>query len=72
MTKKKETTFREAIKIWREANGFSQPQAAAFLEVSLRTYEGWEAGRQPIQVKTFLKLLGMVPPVTRHPPAKRG
>lgn len=35
------------LRDWRGAYGFSQPEAADRLGVSLRTWQGWEAGREP-------------------------
>jgi DNA-binding XRE family transcriptional regulator len=37
--------FGKALKLWRGAR--LQKEAADVLEVNLRTYEGWESGRQP-------------------------
>lgn len=65
-------TFPESLKIWRRENGFSQSQAAAFLDVPFRTYQQWEHGRQqPSQVGPVLKLLGMTPQKTGRAPGKR-
>lgn len=33
------------LKAWRKRLSITQSQAAAVLDVSLRTYQGWEAGR---------------------------
>ena len=33
------------LKAWRTRKGWTQAQAAEFLRVSKRTYEGWEVGR---------------------------
>jgi DNA-binding XRE family transcriptional regulator len=38
-------TFKKTLKQWRTDRGFVQKEAAAFLGVSKRTYEGWEYGR---------------------------
>lgn len=35
----------EMLKAWRAAGNLSQSVAAQMLDVNLRTYEGWEAGR---------------------------
>lgn len=33
------------LKAWRERLGITQTRAAELLDVSPRTYQGWEAGR---------------------------
>ncbi|HAF39548.1 MAG TPA: hypothetical protein DCG72_11235 [Gammaproteobacteria bacterium] len=33
------------LKAWRERLGITQARAAELLDVSPRTYQGWEAGR---------------------------
>ncbi len=68
----KKTTFPEALRVWRKANGFSQEKAAEFLDVPWKTYVEWERGRQkPTQIGPILKLLGMPPPMPRQPPPNR-
>lgn len=43
-------TFADELKTWRGSLHWTQATAAEWLRVSLRTYEGWEAGRhQPLQ-----------------------
>jgi DNA-binding XRE family transcriptional regulator len=39
------------LKAWRRSNGHTQKLAALILGVPLRTYQGWEAGREPEHVK---------------------
>ena len=39
-------TFRTEIKRWRKARGLSQSQAAAELNISVRTLQNWEIGHQ--------------------------
>lgn len=39
------TSFKKDLRAWRKARGFFQKEAANFLGVSRRTYEGWEYGR---------------------------
>jgi len=34
------------LKAWRERLGITQARAAELLDVSPRTYQGWEAGRE--------------------------
>jgi len=41
----KATTFSKALKQWRGSR--LQKEAADVLDVKLRTYEGWELGRNP-------------------------
>lgn len=41
--------MRNRVYIWRRTLGWTQRQAAEFLEVPLRTYEGWESGRKDMQ-----------------------
>jgi len=36
--------FKTELKKWRRSKRFLQKQAAEFLEVNIRTYEGWETG----------------------------
>lgn len=38
----------QALKTWRVAQGFNQAQAAEKLGKSLRAYQYWESGHQPI------------------------
>jgi len=35
----------DRLKAWRKRKGFSQAQAADFLQVPVRTYQNWEGGR---------------------------
>ena len=37
--------FAKMLKNWRKQRGFMQKEAASFLSVSRRTYEGWEYGK---------------------------
>jgi len=39
------TNTAELLKQWRDANGFSQSQAAQFLQIPVRTLQNWEQGR---------------------------
>jgi len=43
-------TFAEKLKTHRARLGLTQPEAAALLDVSKRTYEYWEAGKVPLAV----------------------
>ena len=45
------------LKAWRTKLGISQREAAHFLRVSRRTYQGWEAGRAPIGRGMLLKAI---------------
>ena len=38
-------TFKKTIRAWRKSKGMVQKQAADFLDVSVRTYHGWEYGK---------------------------
>jgi len=49
------------LKKWREKKGFSQADAAAYLEISKRTLQDWEQGRrQPVGLarRFLVKLIG--------------
>ena len=35
----------DTLKDWRKRLGITQAQAASVLDVPIRTYQGWEAGR---------------------------
>jgi len=39
------TKSAELLKQWRDSNGFSQSQAAQFLQIPVRTLQNWEQGR---------------------------
>ena len=39
-------SFADELKAWRAREGFTQHEAAVYLDVSLRTYQEWEQGRQ--------------------------
>lgn len=53
-------TWAEECKEWRARMGFTQKEAAAFLEVNKRTYEEWEGGRhQPDQQGPIRKFMGL-------------
>jgi transcriptional regulator with XRE-family HTH domain len=39
--------FAATLRAWRARQGLSQSQAAARLQVSVRTLQGWEIGRLP-------------------------
>ena len=54
-------SVRAELKAWREGLGISQREAAYFLQVSRRTYQGWEAGRAPIQKGMLLKAIQSSP-----------
>ena len=38
-------SFKKTLRAWRKSRGFVQKEAAEFLCVSKRTYEGWEYGK---------------------------
>ena len=38
-------TFKKKIRAWRKSRGLVQKQAADVLDVSVRTYQGWEYGK---------------------------
>lgn len=40
-------SFADQLRAWRARRGLSQSQAAAVLQVSVRTVQGWELGRPP-------------------------
>ena len=40
-----EKEFKKELRAWRKSRGFVQKEAADFLKVNKRTYEGWEYGR---------------------------
>ena len=39
-------SFAYELKQWRADAGYTQAEAAVFLDVSIRTYQEWEQGRQ--------------------------
>lgn len=45
------------LKIMREQLGLSQSQFAIKLGVPLRTYQRWESGRMPENIKNLLKII---------------
>jgi len=45
------------IKKLRNTIGWTQYQAAAYLDVPLRTYQGWEGGRNPARAKIVVLAL---------------
>ncbi len=45
------------IKKLRDTIGWTQYQAAAYLDVPLRTYQGWEGGRNPARAKIVVLAL---------------
>jgi DNA-binding transcriptional regulator YiaG len=54
--------FARALKAWRDDRGFSQRDAAEFLEISKRTLENWEQERatpRGYAVVALMKLLSM-------------
>ena len=55
-------SIRAELKAWREGLGISQREAAYFLRVSRRTYQGWEAGRAPIQKGMLQTAIQSSPP----------
>lgn len=55
----------EQLKRWRKKRGLTQKQAALWLRVSLRTYQGWETGRR----KTHVALVRLA---MREPKPKKG
>jgi len=46
------------LKIWRaKKGGMTQKDAASYLKVSPRTFEGWEAGKKPTHPEILKKLI---------------
>jgi len=45
------------IKKLRDTIGWTQYQAATYLDVPLRTYQGWEQGRKPRRPKIIVLAL---------------
>lgn len=45
------------IKQLRDTIGWTQYQAAAYLDVPLKTYQGWEQGRKPRRSKLIVLAL---------------
>lgn len=67
-SKRAEPSFPDELKTWRAGLGFTQAQAAEWLDVPLRTYQEWEQGRQePTQMGPVRKLLE----VSKRPRRKR-
>ena len=62
---KQKTFSPDELKEWRRKRGFTQKTAAECLRVSLRTYQGWEAGRR----KTHVALVRLA---MRAPKPKKG
>ncbi len=49
VTQKAKSEFAAKLQAWREREGYSQRDAAAKLEMSKRTLQGWESGtKKPI------------------------
>lgn len=51
---------QNSLSLWRKRVGWTQKQAAAYLDVSLRTYQNWEQGRkieQPGPIRKLMKLV---------------
>lgn len=55
--KKSPVVLRAELYLWRTKLGWTQKQAAAWLEVMLRTYENWEQGRPVEQPGPIKKLM---------------
>lgn len=54
--------FAEEIKTWRAKHGWTQEQAAAYLQVPLKTYQNWEWGRRaPQPIGPVRKLMALAP-----------
>lgn len=51
--------MRNDLYIWRVKLGWTQKQAAAYLDVSLRTYQNWEQGRTVEQPGPIQKLMAL-------------
>lgn len=64
MAKQKPLAVDE-LKTWRTRRGWTQKEAARWLRVSLRTYQGWEAGRR----KTHVALVRLA---MKEPKPKKG
>jgi DNA-binding XRE family transcriptional regulator len=47
--------LRHDLAAWRARLGITQAEAATSLDVPLRTYQGWEAGRA-VERETIVKL----------------
>lgn len=55
-------TLAEDLRSWRLALGWTRQQAADYLGVPLRTFEGWEQGRRkPHGFGAIKKLMDMAP-----------
>ena len=60
----------ELLKAWRARANLSQSVAAAMLDVPVRTFQGWEAGRNmPYRRMLALALEAFKNPFTKQPEA---
>lgn len=55
-----EKEFADELKAWRYARGWTQEDAAKYLDVPLKTYQNWEWGRRlpntPGPIRKLMKL----------------
>lgn len=54
----KVTEWREEVRGWRHKWGFTRKAAADALGISVRTLEGWENGRAPLQKEPYRRIMG--------------
>ena len=48
--------FGKRLRSMRMKRGFTQPQMADFIDVALRTYQGYEGGTRSPSLETLVKL----------------
>ncbi|WP_422643508.1 helix-turn-helix domain-containing protein [Zavarzinia sp.] len=53
-------TFAESLRMWRSQMGWSQSRAASELACSVRTLQGWEAGRPCAHEASIRKLMSLL------------
>ena len=59
----------DELKRWRDDHGLSQSGAAKHFSVSLRTYQGWEAGRRRYQAGIIREMMRRKPKRAKPEPA---
>lgn len=47
----------ERLKLMRQRLSLSQAGAAALLNTSLRTYQGWEVGKKPVATEIMIEAM---------------